>query len=152
MCQIPDWGFRWVVKIRHSWWRIRRSPPFVCHPLSQSHDFCMTRLCIWTPRTLPFVPAHPVGSRRASSSTETPFTGSVCSPALLRTVRSAEHVPFLQLSGKNCFCAAATGITTHEDTRSTSAPWSFVCAFYAEVWVRMMPRRWNVPAIVSRSL
>ena len=110
------------MKIRHSWWRIRRSLPFVCHPLSRSHDFCMTRLCIWTPRTLPFVPAHPVGSRRASSSTEAPFTGSVCSPAPLRTVRSAEHVPFLQLSGKTASAPLPPALRPTSSTRSASAP------------------------------
>ncbi|TNN81115.1 hypothetical protein EYF80_008771 [Liparis tanakae] len=51
--------------------------------------------------------------RRVSSSTETPFTGSVCSQPLLRAggLRSPEHVPTTSAQCLRDATAAATRVT-----------------------------------------
>lgn len=112
-------GFRWAMKIRNSWWRIRRAPSFVSHPLSRSHDLCMTGLCIRAPCTLPFVLAPPVGSKTGQQrNTETPLTGEVCSP--IRKHSPAR--PLLQLSENNFSPLLQT--LRHQDASPTD---SFQC-------------------------
>lgn len=72
---------------------------------------------------LPFVLAPPVGSQRASSSTETPFTGTVCSPPLCSALYACPSTsPFFswaEMHLRSCHWHYGRD----EYTRSDSAGW-----------------------------
>lgn len=128
----------WTVKIKADE-ELRVDGGVVNHPLSRSHDFCMTGLCIWVLGTLPFVfggrPTEP------AQSLFSPFAR----PSL-RSARGQEHIhpihPFLSL----CSWAEARLCHFLRSDRPRSETLRIVC--FRQQWVR----QGNVPPSASRFL
>lgn len=95
-----------------------RGPPFVCHPLSRSHDFCMTRLCIWAACTLPFVlppwwaADGSAGQRLLSAA---PFVLGRGAELEVYTRPSTYATPPLTSAQGKCISADANSITTRRE-------------------------------------
>lgn len=126
-------GFRWAVKIRHSWWRIRKAPRlFTTHwaglmisawPgfVSELRAHC---LLFSRPR---WAADGPAAAQRLLSPA--PFVLHLCS---LLYARPSTSPPFFSWEEMHVRCCHQ-----HYDTRGVKSKWlcwvgNFACAFYAQ--------------------
>lgn len=128
----PTQGFKWAMKIRTSWWRIRRALRlFATH-------WASLMISAWPGfvsglRALAFCSRAPGRQPTGQQQHRDSFhRHRLFSSSLLRTVRLPEHVPVLQLSGN-----ASAQLPLALRQRRVYPKWlgrmgNFACAFYSQ--------------------